>query len=202
MDTEKLIEINLELENEIAENGDLVPFEANKDCLLYISKHKNGFLIYFNYSVPQSIREVLSKISPEVLIQEEEIVKGIFRDFIPCKKISTFVSCYFTHTPSPDEFPDVKQENNLFVIRKNNKNISSAWAQEENEHAIELAVETLSDYQKRGYGRQVVAACAHNAISKGKIVFYSYEADNMGSSALAKSLGVFQYAESTAFSSG
>ncbi len=201
MDAEKLIELNLELENDIDENGDLVPFEANKDCLLYVSKHVSGFSIYFNHTVPSSIREKLKKIEPEILIQDIETAKGIFSEFIPCKKMTTFVSCYFTCTPSPDEFPDVVQEKEIFVIKKDNKKVSSAWAQEENDRAIELAVETLPEYQKRGYGRQVVAACVHKAITEGKVAFYSYVADNIGSAALAKNLGVVQYAESTAFSS-
>ena len=201
MDSVKLIEINLELENKIDENGDLIPLESNKDCLLYISKHENGYSIYYNHTVPSSIREELCKIEPEVLLKDTEIIKEAFRTFIPCKKISTYVSCYFTHTPSIKEYPNVIQEKDSFVIKKDNKIVSSAWAQEENEIAIELAVETLPEYQKKGYGRQVVAACANDAITKGKIAFYSYIDDNLPSAALAKSLGVVQYAISTSFSS-
>ena len=201
IDVEKLIKLNLELENKIDENGDLIPFEGNKDCLLYISKHKNGFAFYFNHNIPSSIREELKKINPEKILKGDEIAKGIFNEFIPCKKINTFVSCYFIDTPSTSEFLDVIQVKNAFVIRKDNKNVSSAWAQEENEQAIELAVETLPDYQKRGYGKQVVAACTYDAMTKGKIAFYSYEIDNVTSAALAKSLGVIQYAQSTAYSS-
>jgi hypothetical protein len=51
--------------------------------------------------------------------------------------------------------------------------------------------------RRRGYARQVVAAWATYVLGEGKVAFYSHEAGNVASEALARSLGVAQYAVMT-----
>jgi predicted GNAT family acetyltransferase len=200
MHPENLIKLNLELENQIDDNGDLVPYKPEDSCLFTISKHKNGYSLYFRHDIPLELRERLKQMYPEKLMTEVEFVKELVSEHSPIKEISSFIGCYFTHIPSTKEFPDVIQEKKVMTIKKDGKSVSWAWAQEENDRAIELAVETLPEYQKRGYGRHVVAACANRAIKAGKIAFYSYKVENSASRALAKSLGVVQYAQSIAYS--
>ena len=77
--------------------------------------------------------------------------------------------------------------------------MSWAWTSQESDQAAELAVETEPEYRRRGYARQVVAAWATHVLQENKVAFYSHEVDNTASEALARSLGVVQYAVVTTY---
>jgi predicted GNAT family acetyltransferase len=64
----------------------------------------------------------------------------------------------------------------------------------ENPFCAEVAVETLPEFQRRGYARRVCAAWANNALRRGKVAFFSHAESNLASRRLALSLGVVEYA--------
>jgi predicted GNAT family acetyltransferase len=85
------------------------------------------------------------------------------------------------------------------VIVINGRMVSQAWTERGDEHACELAVETVREYRQRGYARQVAAAWAAGVLDSGRVAFYSHRLVNSASESLARSLGVVQYAVSTAY---
>jgi len=200
LDPANLIKLNLELENYIDEKGDLHPLEGKDTCLFSINKHKNGYIYHFKHIISSELRSYLSNLNPEILMFEHDKIRKMLDQFIPCKNVQVFIGCYFNYLPKKEDFSLVEKLQDKYVIKNNELDVSVAWAQEENDKAIEIAVETISGYQKNGYGRQVVSALAYDAIKTGKIAFYSYLQENESSQALAKSLKVSKYAVSTIYS--
>ncbi|MHA1376578.1 MAG: hypothetical protein ACTSR7_20045 [Promethearchaeota archaeon] len=200
LDPADLIKLNLELENIIDESGDLHPLEGKDSYLLSISKQINGYSYYFRHTIPSELRSSLLNLKPEILMNDHNKIRSLLDDFIPCKNAQVFFGCYFKYLPNKEDFSLVEKKFNKYIISVNGVDVSFAWAQEENEKAIEIAVETILEYQKKGYGKQVVSALAYYAIKTGKIAFYSYLQDNESSKALARSLKVSRYAVSTIYS--
>ncbi len=96
--------------------------------------------------------------------------------------------------PTPDEYPGVVQQGGNYQIEVAGQAVSRAWTWFESDEAAELVVEALPDFRRHGYARQVAAAWAAGVMQAGRVAFYSYLADNEGSAALARSLGVVEYA--------
>jgi len=195
-----LIRLNMEIESVINLDGDLEPLPEKESAIFSISRHRDGYVTYFRQDVPSAIRERLRALDVDRLLDDHEMVKRILSEHTPCKNVFAGRSCYLTHTPSPDEFPDAVLHEGCYVIMVDGKPVSWAWTQDGNEQAAELAVETLPEFRRRGYGRQVVAAWAANVIGSGKVAFYSYIIGNVASEALARSLEVVQYAIMTTYS--
>ena len=63
---------------------------------------------------------------------------------------------------------------------------------------IRLNVEI--EHRRHGHARRAVAAWAANVVAGGRVAFFSHRIDNVASEALARSLGVVLYAESTGYS--
>jgi hypothetical protein len=127
-------------------------------------------------------------------------VSRILEGFVPDVQTDTWEACYFDHSPMPDEFPDVVVRKGRYVVIVNGEPVTSAWTQDGNQRASELAVETLPGFRRRGYGRQAVVAWAWSETRANRVPFYSYELGNLPSEALAKSLGVAHYATFTSYS--
>lgn len=197
---EELIKLNLELENHINQDGDLNPLEGKNACLFQISKHEKGYEYYFRKNLPEELRIELRDLTPEIVMKDHDQIINIINQYTLCIKAQEFISCFFAHIPRLEEFLEVEHRGKTFFIKRDGKEVSWAWAQEENDKAIELAVETLIDYRRKGFARQVVTACAYHAITMGKIAFYSFLKGNSVSEALAKSLNVKKYAEITSYS--
>lgn len=195
----ELIRLSVEIEHTIAANGDLLARPGKEHALFEVSQHSDGRLLYFWHEIPAALRAKLSALNTEVLLNDHETVKQILSDYRPCTQIFAGIGCYFAHTPPVSDFPDVVFHQGCYVILAEDKPVCWAWTQDQSEDACELAVEVLPAYQRRGYGRQVVSAWAANVRNTGKVAFYSYRIDNQASAALARSLGVIQYARKTAY---
>ncbi|HEX7101095.1 MAG TPA: GNAT family N-acetyltransferase, partial [Nitrolancea sp.] len=109
--------------------------------------------------------------------------------------------CWYviSRLPEPAEFPDVIEHNGRFVIERDGQIVAEAWSSQDGYRAAEVEVKTHSDYRRRGYGRQVVAAWAHHVRRAGKRAFYSHLVANDASRALAKSVGAEWFANTREF---
>jgi len=200
MNAVDLIRLNIEIEHTIDSNEDLVPIPGKESALFSISRYQDGYVTYFRYDIPAEIREQIAALGPDAALNDHVTVRRVLACYTPCKEVFAGKGYYFAHIPAPDEFPDVVFHKGCYVIKVKGKPVSWAWTQDESERAAELAVETLPEYRRRGYGRQVVAAWAADVIRGGKVAFYSHRIGNVASEGLARSLGVVQYAASTGYS--
>lgn len=87
----------------------------------------------------------------------------------------------------------------VFAIIVEGRRISSCTSSLENEIGAEAWVTTAPAFQRKGYGRQVAAAWAHDLQQQGKIPFYSHRWDNLASESLARSLKLIQFMEDVAY---
>jgi hypothetical protein len=132
----------------------------------------------------------------EVFSLPGEVRKLISERYHPCRGgEEVFWSGYFPKTSDPAGFPDVIQEGNDWVVEVEEQVVCRATIVRQNTSCAEAYVETQPVYQRRGYGRQVTAAWAHDILRSGRVPFYSYLLANSASAALAKSLRVEWYAD-------
>jgi predicted GNAT family acetyltransferase len=82
---------------------------------------------------------------------------------------------------------------------KDGKIVCRACSIRQNERCAEVYVATLSNYRRRGFGRQAVAAWAKQILDSRRVPFYSYRANNTPSAGLASSLNVTWYANVVAY---
>ena len=195
----ELIRLSIGIENQVDSSGDLKPLPGKDSALFSISHHQTGYSVFFRYDLPLDVRCEIEALDPEVALKDHEVVRQILARHVPCDSVFAGKGYYFAHLPSPEEFPDAVFHNGCYVIQVGGEPVSWAWTANESEHAAELAVETDPDYRQRGYARQAVAAWATDVLGEGKVAFYSHEIGNIASEALARSLGVVQYAVWTTY---
>ena len=195
----ELIRLSIGIENRVDPSGDLRPVPGKNSALFSISRHQNGYIRFFRYDLPTAVRHQIEVLQPEMALQDHNIVRQILGRHTPCDSVFAGKGYYFAHLPSPEEFSDAVFHNGCYVIQVGGEPVSWAWTSHESEQAAELAVETVLEYRRRGYARQVVAAWAARVLGQGKVAFYSHEVGNTASEALAHSLGVVQYAVWTTY---
>ena len=195
-----LIRLNTEIENLVNSDGDLAPIPGKDSAIFAIHRHEGGYVYYFRYDVLPSIRQQIEALDPEEALYSHDTVKHILAPYALCNKVFAGKGHYFDRIPSPDEFPAAILHEGCYVIMADGKPVSWAWTQDRNDRAAELAVETLPQYRRRGHARQVVAAWASHVVKSGKVAFFSHKIGNVPSEALARSLGVVQYAISVVYS--
>lgn len=200
MNSTELIRLQIELEYSVNTAGLLVPFpDSTERARFIIYHHTGGYVTYFRYDLPRHTRKRIAGLSHEQAFNDHEAVKRILVEHAPCEEMWVGKSCIFPASPKPGDFPDVACKEGCHVVMVAGEAVAWAWSVRENEVAAEAAVETLSAFRRRGYGRQVTAAWAHHVMKQGKVAFYSYASDNLAPEALAQSLGLVQYAAGVAY---
>lgn len=199
----ELIRLNVGLENRMDSSDNLFPLPDSDPAQVahfVIARHSEGCERFFRHDLPVPIREKLTNLDPEQALYDFELVKRILSEDRPCEDTWGGKGYVFKHIPDQSEFPDVLFHKGSFVVMVKNEPVAWAWSQEKNDKAAELAVEVLPEYRRRGYARQVSAAWANTVMRSGRIAFYSHLHNNTASEALARSLGVVQYAVSAGYS--
>jgi len=185
---------------------------------LYLAQHDNGFLRCFREELPTHIRQQLSQLHPEQILNYPETIKPLLAEDAPCEEIWQGKSYLFPNTLTPRDFPDVVQLDAtyhsqfeqfspgevmspwpVYAIIVNGRIVSTCQSSQENTSAAEAWVRTLPDFRKRGYARQVTAAWAYQLQQRGKIPFYSHRWDNTASEAVACSLQLTPYANEVGY---
>jgi FR47-like protein len=195
-----LIRMSLELENKIDSNGNLVPLPGMDTTFLAVNQYAQGIAVRYHAQLPDRLRRRLQDLPELVLLEEPARVLAILAEYIHASRFFAGIGCYFERSPAPSEYPRVQLAQGAFCILVNDLAVSRAWTQAKSAQAAELALETLPQYRRLGFGRQVAAAWGHQICSEGKAAFYSYRLDNLASAALARSLGVVRYTRFTSYS--
>lgn len=196
-----LIELQITLEYALDEKGFLVPFPGSSEQAVYIVyRYEDGYVPYYHYQLPVVIRSYLIAAGAQLAFSAPDQIEAILGEFIESRHVGKFISAYIPHRLAPETHPQVVHREGQWVILINGKPVCWAWSERSNDYCAEVAVETLPEYRHQGYARQVVAAWANEVIGSGRTALYSYEAENLPSQALARSLGAVWYADVIAFS--
>lgn len=196
----ELIRLSIELENTIDSHGDLAPLPGMETTFLAVNQYASGFAVRYHANLPVALRRRLQDLPEQVLLEGPPLVLEILANHVPASRFFAGFSCYYDHLPARSEFPQVKVVDGAHCILVNGQIASRAWTQAKSAQAAELALETLPQYRRLGYGRQVAAAWGRQICSQGKVAFYSYRLENLASAALARSLGVIQFTRFTSYS--
>jgi len=178
------------------ENGYLtrIPCDNPDDIArFFVVKYETSYATYFRADVEHDIIKRLQAFSAEHLFNDSNIVMSILYQRSLPQEPSRFVSYVFTQCPLSEEFSDVTQQDENFVVVYENKIVSRAWASRQNTRAAELAVQTDPNFRRRGYGRQVCSAWAAYQLGHNRIAFYSHLYNNAASRALAQNLGTVPF---------
>lgn len=199
LDAMALIRLNTEIEHDLTQYGDLVPLPGKDPLLLLANRHQDGYVFYYRQHVPAALRAQIDALGPQRVFDDDNAVQSILASYAPYTRLVEGVGGYFAEMPTPDAFNDVVLEGDSYQIEIDGQAVSRAWSWFESDQAAELVVEALPDFRRHGYARQVAAAWAAGVMQAGRVAFYSYLADNDASAALARSLGVVEYATWVAY---
>jgi GNAT superfamily N-acetyltransferase len=194
MDARSLIRLEVELEYGVTLRDDVIPVtpENTRDVpLITVARFNDGYSLLYRAGLSGADYARFSETNPERLF-------ALPADALPYRVID----CRWyviTRIPEPSEFPDVIELNGRFVIERDGQIVASAWSSQGSAYAAEVEVETHPTYRRRGYGRQVVAAWAHQTRRGGKTAFYSHLVANEASRALAASVGAVWFADTREF---
>ena len=221
---ESLIRLQSELEYALDAGGFLVPFpHSMEQARFIIYHHSGGYARYYRHDLPLSVCERLAALPGAQAFATPDAVRAILRaparteapgkceactragtsrrvteSLVPTSEprqdVFIGTSGVVVAPPDPGEFPDVVEFEGRFVILSGDEPVAEAFSVRENPSAAEAAVETGARFRRRGYGRQVTAAWAHHVLGQGKVAFYSHQRTNLASEALARSLGVVEFA--------
>jgi len=190
----RLFGIQLELECKgFDANGDLIripgsnPDEINR---FHVLKLPDRYIRIFRHDVPLDVRCSLSRFSDEEAFAEQSRIRQVLTEAMGPADTWVGRTYIFTDVPSSSEFPRVVRTGDCWTVVVDGQEVSWAQSARQNEKAAELGVETLEEYRRRGFGRQVAAAWASSMLKEGRIAFYSHTLDNIASEQLALSLGV------------
>jgi hypothetical protein len=194
-----LIRLNAELEHDLTLDGDLVPLPGRDPLLLLANRHRDGYVFFYRQTMPPVLRQQIDSLGPQRAFEDGTAVQAILADYSPYIRLVEGVAGYFAETPAAGEFAGVIQAGDSYQIEIDGQAVSRAWTWFESDEAAELVVEALPDFRRHGYARQVAAAWAAGVMQAGRVALYSYLADNDASAALARSLGVVEYATWVAY---
>jgi GNAT superfamily N-acetyltransferase len=190
MDPRALIRLEAELEYGVALQCGVIPVtpENTSDVpLVTIARFADGYDLLYRDGLSSVQRASFRLVdAPSLFAAPPETLS--YR-IIDCRWY------VISHIPNPTEFPDVLERDGRFVIERDGQVVAEAWSSQDGLSAAEVEVETHTDFRRRGYGRQVVAAWAHAMRRAGKIAFYSHLMANETSRALAASVGAVWFAD-------
>jgi len=199
MQDQELIRLQIELEYRVEGDG-LIPFPGSTEQARFIVYcYKGGFTRFYRIDIPVQLRLELGRIDSAQVFKSPELVREILSAYSPCNSLGNFESCSFVQVPQTNDYPEVEWDGKSFIVRVGEEVVCWTWCERSNNHCVEVAVETLPAYQRRGFARQAVSALAAEQMEKGKVVFFSYKIDNLASQALGRSLGVVPFATCAAF---
>ena len=193
MNRRELVELKIAMEFGVAPDGDTLPparLNADGQPRLLVSRFAGGDATYFRFDVEDGVRDELRTLGADRLTNDEAPVRLILDKTALVEKIYRLRWYTIERLPQPVEYPDVTFQEGRYVVLVDGE--VAAWARTDAESpaAAEVSIETLAEYRRRGFARQVTAAWAADVLAAGKVAFYSHLAQNAPSQAVAASLGL------------
>jgi predicted GNAT family acetyltransferase len=208
MDVNVLIETQLRLECKGTNAEGLLARIPGPDpddiprCL--VLRHNSGYRVLFRHDLAFHIRERIATLPPEVVFDDRQMISAVLAEDVPVESIWIGRSYIFPSAPAPAEYPDVVRldrdgARSVYAIRIDDQIVASCESAREDDAAAEAWVQTLPEFRRRGYARQVTAAWAHDLMGQGKIPFYSHNIDNLASQGVARSLGLIPFIDGVGY---
>jgi RimJ/RimL family protein N-acetyltransferase len=173
---------------------------------LLVVEFEDEYEAFFRHDLPARVRERLEDVSPELAFTDREVVSAILAEDSPIEEVSFFVSYVFPQELTRKLYPGVgllPEENEIgkpvFGVVVGGEVVSACSSVREDERCAEAYVWTEPGYRQRGYARQTVSAWAYDLQRRGKVPFYSHQAENTASRAVARSLGLRQFLVAVAY---
>lgn len=193
MDHRSLVELKIAMEFGAAPIGDTLPQAASNDegqPRLLVSRFGNAIALYFRYDLAPDVRAELSALGPDRLMRDESLVRSILEREQPSETVYRIRWYTIQRMPDPSEYPDVIMLDGRHVIVVDGEVAAWAATDRDTDRAAEVSIETLPNFRRRGFARQVTASWAASVLAAGKVAYYSHLLDNAPSEAVAKSLGL------------
>jgi hypothetical protein len=198
----ELIEMRIELEFGVAPCGNtlrLDPLQDEQPPRLLISHADGGWYTYVRDDLPPDVRAELDRLNHSPARVDEALIRGILARHAPCEQVWHVRWYVFDRQPQPDEYAGVTARGEDYAIMIDGGVAARAWATKASACAVEVEVETALEYRRRGYARRVVSAWAADALSSGKVAYYSHVASNLASAGVARSLGLRRLSDEIEF---
>jgi hypothetical protein len=209
IDVNALIEIQLRLECKgVNAEGLLVriPGPDPDDiprCL--VVRHRDGYQVLFRHDLSRDTRARIAMLPPQVIFSDRATIRQILVADAPVETIWTGRSYVFPNTPTSADYPDAVRLDRasgarpVYAVQVADRIVATCESARENETAAEAWVQTLPEFRRRGYARQVTAAWALDLRNHGKIPFYSHSRDNVASQGVARSLQLIPFIDSVGY---
>lgn len=193
-----LVRLKLAIEFGVRPDGETLPpptRNVSGHPRLLASRFDGGEAMFFRHDVPEATRFLLRGLGVQRVMDDEPAVRAILNAGAPVEDVWRVRWYTLRDAPPPDASPDVTRQDGRFVILVDGVVVAQAWTVGGNAFAAEVEVETLPDFRRRGYARQVVAAWAADTLSHGRAVFYSHTVDNVASAGVSRSLGLIHLSD-------
>ena len=194
MNNAKLIQLQIQLEYQLNDDGFLVPFpNSTEQARFIIYRHDGGYRTYFRHDLLLSLRTKIAALPLEQAFNDHEQVKRILAEDEVCSDVFIGESCIFSVPPPSNQFPlavQLHETPTSFAIKVDEKVVAACNSVRENDVCAEAYVYTEPEFRRRGYGAQVTAAWGYHLVQNGKVPFYSYAYDNLISQSLTQRLNL------------
>lgn len=196
-----LLRIETLLEWRVTERGLLSPFPwSDPDDVprFRAVRVEDAYLAYRRSGLTARVDAELAGIPARSAFEEPERVRRILGTTPPAPpRVEGHFR--FPRRPAAPEFLGVARQGNHYVALEGAQPVSWAWTVREHGLAESVAVETVPEFRRRGYGRRVLAAWIDHVLSSGKLAFFAHDSHDAAAGALARSLGGVEYATSRDF---
>jgi ribosomal protein S18 acetylase RimI-like enzyme len=193
VDRRRLVELKIAMEFGTAPDGDTLPKAAKHEVgqpQLVVSRFNGDTAVFFRYDLEPDERAELLALGVDTLFSAESRVRAILDPHHPTTRVYRMRWYIIDRVPDPSEYRDVTVQDDRHVVKIDGEVVAWAKTDTDHEEAVEVEIETLPNYRRRGFARQVTASWAASALASGKVAFYSHLVENSASQAVAVSLGL------------
>jgi hypothetical protein len=209
LDVDALITAQLRLEcKAVSADGPLVriPGPDPDDiprCL--VLRHSGGYRVLFRGNLAHHICQRITSLPPEVVFGDRQRISAILAEDASVETIWVGRSYVFPRTLTRADCPDAVRVDRgggarpVYAVHIAGQIVASCESVREDDTAAEAWVQTLPEFRRRGYARQVTAAWGLDLLCQAKIPFYSHNMDNIASQGVACSLGLVPFIDAIAY---